>query len=690
MDQTTYFKGAQAFANGNLLATDPDISNHFSPLYQYFLGIVFLVFGVNLNVIWITQFFLGTASSLLIYAIGNQYFKPAVSFCAALLFTFYGGNWLYESTIFRASFITFLELMSCLLLIQYARHSNFLWMTLSAIFLSLLIQSRTNYFLIVPFALTYLWRKVFCLKNKGKTMLIRYLFIFSLTSIPLLLWVHVVHGKWGFYDNMGPENLLISNLLDYDPRIYPSIETYAEIKSKIPLKTASIINHFFQDARERPLLFLQLYMKKIYYYFNNYEVPNAFNYYLLQDFSPILSWGSIPYALIGSLGIIGFVLLRKHQNNWTLLHAYFIANILMYLPFLVLSRYRLSMVPFLALFSAYTLWVMFQKLKQRRWPSLSVILICFVLLIFFEKTDPLPSGKIRIVDYMNVGTTFLKNSTLEDDYYGYKYLKKAWDHYRELQPASPKPDMLLAYLSTYYAQEGEKYRQKKDLQKEIEVLKKSIFFNYAYSISHYNYALALYNNKNYKKSLLENLQAITLNPNISFLPHLMAGNIYINYYRNPFWTLYHWQKAYNLMTGDEKKSLSLRIKKLQDQIKHQNKTLLLIPDNFPSNIQRILQKQIKPFINFQDNLSLPDVIFSWSSNEVDQYVMSLYQRLILSSGENVAAIYYQLGIMHLKNKAGDFVALYYFKKAWDKGIQFQRLDQFIKKLEIKKATMEIS
>ena len=74
-DQAVYYEGGKAFSSGDILARAPNHSNKFSPLYQYFLGVIFWFFGSDLQVVWGVQFILGTLSTILIYFIANFYFR---------------------------------------------------------------------------------------------------------------------------------------------------------------------------------------------------------------------------------------------------------------------------------------------------------------------------------------------------------------------------------------------------------------------------------------------------------------------------------------------------------------------------------------------------------------------------------------------------------------------------------------
>ncbi len=683
-DQAIYHKAAQAFANGDILAVAPGIINYFAPLYQYFLGIIYWAFGVNLTAAWIAQLLLGAVSTLLVYFIGLRYFEPGVSFLASLLFTFYGVNWLYETTLFRASFITFLELMSCIYLIRFAERPGFLRMVLSSLFLALLTQSRTNYLLIVPFALFYLWKKVFLLKPAGKKMLAGYLFIFVLASAPSLAWVHAVHGSWGLYDRTGPENLLLANMVDHDPRIYGHGEGYNEIARTLPLETVPVLRYLLKTGWEHPLEFLKIYLRKIYYYFNNYEVPNAYNFYLSQDFSSLLKWVSIPFVFLSSLGGIGFVLLRKEKRSWTLLHAYFIANVLMYLPALILSRYRISIIPFLALFSAYCLWVAYPAMRQKRFFFLAMLFSCFLLLNFIAKTNPHLEGKIRQMDYINMGSTIFNNDIPEDNHKGYEYLKKASDLSRTLKPELRATSLLREVFSQYYARESIKFREQGSLQKELIALKKSLVYDYAQPVSHYQYGILSLNvEKNTRKALLESLQAIVLDPNIQEM-HELSALIYKDLMNKPLWALYHLEKALNLTEGEDKGTLPKEIKSFRATLEDQQ----VLPGNL-QEIESVLRNQMQPLLNFPFKIGLPYTIYAWTPKQTEEYLVALYQHLILLPETNVPMLYYQLGMIYLEKIHNAHTAFHYLREAWDSGVQFADLETVLNRMDKKRQSQLI-
>jgi hypothetical protein len=409
-DQDIFDKGGKEFANGNLLAKDPNQSDVFSPLYNYFLGVIYWLFGETYKAVWLIQFLLGTGSALLIYKISNYFFKPIVGFLAALLFTFYGPNWLYEGSLYRASLTTFLTVFSCHGILWASYKPTMARIALSAALLSLIMQCRSNNLLLVPVGFFFIWRALANQVKNRRILIGLFTIVFILFSTPLLYRGYLVHNHLVFYDQGGPETLLMSNVPDYPGRGYRHSPIFNSFIKDNPLTTTSTINFLIQNAWENPKSFLQLYLRKLFFLFNNYEAPTTLNFYLFQEISPILRWSSIPFAFFGSFGIVGIILIKKERRQWTLLHAYFFTHLLMFLPFYAASRFRLPVIPFLAIFSAYAIYWIWERLKHKKWSQGIPILICVLILSLVMKTYPTPEGKIRISDYFQMGIAYFKNA----------------------------------------------------------------------------------------------------------------------------------------------------------------------------------------------------------------------------------------------------------------------------------------
>ncbi len=450
-DQDIFDKGGKEFAHGNLLAKDPNQSDVFSPLYKYFLGIIYWLFGETYKAVWSVQFLLGTGSALLIFKTANYFFKPTIGFLAALLFTFYGPNWLYEGSLYRASLTTFLTISSCYGILWASSKPTMAKMASSAVLLSLVMQCRSNNLLLVPVGFFFVWKTIPNLVENKKALINFFTAVFILCSLPLLYRGYLIHDRIVFYDQGGAETLLMSNLPDYPGRGYGHSPSFESFLKDHRLTTPSVIKFLLQAAWENPKSFIELYLRKLFFLFNNYEAPTTLNFYLFQEISPILRWCSIPFAFFGSLGIIGIIISKRENNHWTLLHAYFFTHLLMFLPFYTASRFRLPVVPFLAIFSAHAIFWIWEKFKRKQWPQSVVILLLALILALVMKTYPTPEGKIRISDYSHLGSAYLKNARTFNLNQVEEIASKLWNKEINTDPHHTKGSLLLATVYNIYS-----------------------------------------------------------------------------------------------------------------------------------------------------------------------------------------------------------------------------------------------
>jgi 4-amino-4-deoxy-L-arabinose transferase-like glycosyltransferase len=686
-DQSLYHKGAQAFIEGDLFALAPDQPNQQSPFYQYFLGIVYFFFGVKLTAAWVVQLILGVASTFLVYVIAGRYISQGYAFMAAVFFTFYGGNWFYECTLYRASLVTLLILLTCLLILLFAEKPSIGLLIGSALSLSFLTQSRSNLILFVPIALVYLWRKVFSLNSAGKKWLVGYLVIFFLASLPLLIWVKQIHGEWGLYDQTGGENIYLANSPDYSSRSVIHDKKYRNLLESERLGTLTGLKLILNDISEHPLDIAKVYLKKVYYYFNNYEVPTTHNYYLSSELSPLLKWGSIPFGVIAVLGIIGFFLSWKNWKKLTLLHAFFLANLLAYLPFFIFSRYRLSMVPFLCIFSAFSLQIISQRFRENDLRALSLITISVLVLGWFVKTAPLPEGKIRILDFINLSSAYLNNHIPEDDSKALNYLERSWELSRTLPANLRNSKITRKALSHFYHKKSDSLRFKGDTIHEELALLRALSFDFSSPLLHELYSRNLIQKGQSKKALFEVLIALGLNPS-SFELNLLAGEIYATRLSNPLWGLYHLLLA--LRFSDQPISLSVNnlVQELQTSLNFTS--LSFDPEILEPKVRNLLSKEIQTTKIITTTSTLPAESFNWKTKELYNYQLGLHQYLIFNRGVNTSLIYFQLGKIELNFFNNDNSAFYYFQKSWDSGLKTQQLASLLNDLSEKLSTRSIS
>jgi len=306
---------------------------------------------------------------------------------------------------------------------------------------------------------------------------------------------------------------------------------------------------------------------------------------------------------------------------------------------------------------------------------------------WFLQTAPLPEGKIRILDYINLGSAYLNNHNFDDDGKAYTYLERSWNLSRSLPADLRNSKMIRKALSHFYLKESDSFLHQEDTVQEGFALRKAISFDFPSSPLHELYSRNLIKQGELKEALLETLIALTLNPN-SFDLNLLAGEIYITERSHPLWGLYHLLLAQNLPDQSAPLFLKNSIQELQEVLK-----LSFIPFDSPiltSKIRELLTGEILSQKSYLTNPSLPVESSNWTSEELYNYRLGLYQHLLFEPGINSGSIYYQLGILEWNFFKNDYSAFYYLEKAWDHGLQNQQLATLLNDLTEKLGTSSIS
>ncbi len=670
-DQGIYYQGGLAFARGDLMAVAPILDNHFSPAYQYFLGILFLFFGEHIEVAWIGQFVLGILSTFFVYSIASHFFSRTAGLIASLFFTFYSPNWLYEGSLYRSSLIVFLELAVFRILLAAGNSRRWSLIASSAVVLGLFMQVRSNNILLFPVALYYLFYKSKAFGKIDWPQLTGFSLIVLLVCAPGLFWVKEVRGQWGLYDKSGPENLLLSNTLDHSVRTYEHNETYQEVLKSISLKTGPVLEYILETIVDHPLEFIFLYLKKTYYYFNNYEVPVTLNFYLFQEFSPILGYG-IPFAILGGLGLCGAFLLWK-RKGWTLLHTFLVTAFLIFLPFLVLSRYRLYSIPFLCMFSGYFMVSIQEWVKVKNLKALMASFLCLLVLGLLFRTESLPEGKIRIDDFANMGSAYLNNDEPEDDNLSINYYQRAHELSQTLEVSLQRPQKIKRLYHDYYLIRAKGLLEKNETKKGLNSLEKALSFDYSVSKTHYIYANELSKIGILEGALREGLEAFILNPESQEIP-LLLGNLYSKLPYSPLWVVLHWEQAANNLEGSQLKTLNNTLTQIKNQ-------LGLTRNNELSEKKRIIEPlvtSLPSIIPFPSDSDIPLELKKQTPKEVLRYTVILLQRLVLFPDERKNDIHLQLGIIYWKKENRLSAAVHHLEKAWDAGSRSSILSQLTK------------
>lgn len=476
-DQFNFYQGALELASGKIFEILS--SEKHAALYKFFIAIPFAVFGENFWPVWILQFGLGVIASLLVYSIARRLFGPPSGIIAGLWFALYGPALFFEGQLLRESLLCFWVILSIYFLSKIRDKRRYI--IFSAIALSLAMQTRPTTLLLFIGAAIYLsiWAYRDLTKRERLRPLLLFAGIFTLVSIPMLVRTILVHGSFVFYDFSGPITILLSNLPDYigvgwepSPLYRSFIENVAGQESEL---TGSMAwKYLFEIYSREPLLIFSLYFRKIYFSFFAYEYPTNLNYYLFDNLSFAMKAPWSNFAVVAAAGFAGtitsFALIRDRKEI-ILLYISQLALLLGIVVFYPADRFRFFLVPVFIILGSYGAISAAAFLRHKQYLKAACLAIFFVCICYALKTPADIGGKVRSLDYYNMGRAYIMNPKRRDISSAEKFMIKAWNESaRRGYPENTAQNQILM-IERMLAEEDIKSNRNKEAEARLEIVR---------------------------------------------------------------------------------------------------------------------------------------------------------------------------------------------------------------------------
>jgi tetratricopeptide (TPR) repeat protein len=154
-------------------------------------------------------------------------------------------------------------------------------------------------------------------------------------------------------------------------------------------------NRALQEMSENPGFFVKHVGRKLLLFLGGYELANNFDIRYLSRQIPILNvlilrqpvyW---PWGIILPLGLAGMVFHRRWTHEQRLPILFLISYLPTMLLFFVTGRYRLPLIPFLAMFAAVVLVGFFTWTRARGFMRLTSAAVVLLLMLAVARLDPL-------------------------------------------------------------------------------------------------------------------------------------------------------------------------------------------------------------------------------------------------------------------------------------------------------------
>lgn len=440
MDALYHHQWALAIAAGRQFIADAYFR---APLYPYFLGLLYKVFGVNFLFGRIIQALIGGAGCGLVYLLAKQLWQPqaashkpqaaprsgfhsslftlhssdAVPRLAGLVMAAYPLAIWYDSELLLEGLLTFVVLLGFVLLLR-SRDTDRQWWLPGLVFgLAALIRPNVLAFVAVL--------PVWLVLERGRTgptrqtVLTRVALVWiaaAVVVLPVTIRNYVVSRQFVPIAWQAGTNFVIGNNPQSDgvSAIVPGtrgswwggfddVKRLAEEAVGRSLKGAEIdrfwMNKGLEFWRKEPGKALSLLLRKTFLWFAGFEVGNETDLYAVKRHSFInyLFFNSrflkFPFGILLPLALAGVWLLRREWRRFLPVYLFIGAYSLSFIFFFVTSRYRVPMVPLVAILGSMGLMGL-----MRRMPGRGIAAIIAVASFFLLNANVGVAGRVSSPD----------------------------------------------------------------------------------------------------------------------------------------------------------------------------------------------------------------------------------------------------------------------------------------------------
>ncbi len=525
---------AKSIASGNILGDEVFFR---APLYPYFLGLIYSIFGEGPIAPRIIQSILGSLSCVLIYLIALRLFNRRTALMAGIIAAIYSVLIYFDNELLITSLFVFLVLLFFYLSINTQISSSKKRLYLIGLVMGLAAIARPTVLITLPILVVYLFfYRVKPIRFKNKLIGVAILFAGILTAIlPVTIRNYAVGNDIVLISYQGGVNFWIGNneqadgktagapghfkaVGRYEDNVKYSAEKVAEMDTGREMKPPELSSYWysrgFKFIFENPGEFMSLTLKKLYFTWNAYEIESNRNLYTQREHSSllrILLWHNVlglPFGILAPLAIAGIVLaFRNWKRTYFLLIGFLFSYQLILLTFFVTARFRVPMLPFMIILAAMALDYAIHN--RRKISKLITPVIVFAVSIVVCNTTLFgvkPAEESRTIQ--SKASIFLRQGQVDS---AIVYAQKAIDE-------NPDDPAGYNFLGTAYEMAGKH-------QEAVNTFEKAVDLNlqnaYGYNHLGYNY----YELGQLEKAVVKYRQAIHIDSTVVDA-YVYLGNIY--------------------------------------------------------------------------------------------------------------------------------------------------------------------
>jgi 4-amino-4-deoxy-L-arabinose transferase-like glycosyltransferase len=412
-DMCTYKRLAELISQGDF--QDPfylNNSHKYQPFYNsIFLPLIYLTLGYSVWAVIIAQSLLGAATVYLVGLGTARIWNRQAAVMAAAMTAFSQMLVLYTPYLLIATLLAFwIALLFYSAVAAYKSGKTLHWIC-CAIITGCAILTRGNIWFFVPgltalaaYSLVFKKHPALPLRKKvlgSCAVVFVFLFLIILPQIPFSYRNSVLLGRFCGPSSDAPNVLSLGNTPESPPggreegqgpgpMEYPAtyaIWTSQQNEVSVPVR---IWNWFYRE----PLAYLELSYRKFLLFWDYREIPNNISLDIALKQSDFLGYGFLWTVFIMIPALCGVYLLiwrslKKHDMKMLLLIYFIVAYCAATVAFYILARFRVPVIPLLAIMAAIFINRVWRvcKYDRRHLYVPYIIVFCVVTVVCFKAYD---------------------------------------------------------------------------------------------------------------------------------------------------------------------------------------------------------------------------------------------------------------------------------------------------------------
>ncbi len=366
--------------------------------YPFFLSRLYYFTGSSILAAKLFCMILGSLTCALVYYLGKMLFSRTTGVIAALILTFYGPVIFFEAELLATGWACFFSVMVVLLLLKAAKpDSGWPLYLFSGLCAGLAVITRASF---VPFVIAsglwLLWKTWRLTPSHHNAFAKALLFVGSTIIIPILVGLLALleTGTFRIMPESGPINLYIGNNPEAEQTVMLRPGSQWQQIIAMPRKhgiedradhPAFYMNQFLNYVRTEPGDYLNGLLHKSVQFTSSREIPRNIDIYLNRGHSSLLSilifkigrFG-FPFGLLFPLAIVGLVLnIKRIPIQIILLPVLYGLSIILVF---VSARYRIPVIPVLALLAALGFQNILESLRAKRLAGTFLLVLVIVVI----------------------------------------------------------------------------------------------------------------------------------------------------------------------------------------------------------------------------------------------------------------------------------------------------------------------